>query len=272
MTEEPPSPLLIDHARLIGLLGPDAGRFSVDVLAECASTNSFLLERAAAGAPSGSVVVADRQTAGRGSRGRSWLATPDASLTFSVLWHFPGGIERLSGLSLAVGVAVVEALAACGVPDVQLKWPNDILYGDCKLGGILVEVQSDPESAQAVIGIGLNLRRPPDFVAGPQALAPVALEDIVPQLPGRNALLAALLHALAGVFDAFADGGFAVLRSRWQTYHAWQERPVNMLRDGKVEVEGACLGADEDGALLVRTATGLERCLSGDLTLRPGAC
>ena len=227
MTEEPPSPLLIDHARLIGLLGPDAGRFSVDVLAECASTNSFLLERAAAGAPSGSVVVADRQTAGRGSRGRSWLATPDASLTF---------------------------------------------YGDCKLGGILVEVQSDPESAQAVIGIGLNLRRPPDFVAGPQALAPVALEDIVPQLPERNALLAALLHALAGVFDAFADGGFAVLRSRWQTYHAWQERPVNMLRDGKVEVEGACLGADEDGALLVRTATGLERCLSGDLTLRPGAC
>ena len=127
MTEEPPSPLLIDHARLIGLLGPDAGRFSVDVLAECASTNSFLLERAAAGAPSGSVVVADRQTAGRGSRGRSWLATPDASLTFSVLWHFPGGIERLSGLSLAVGVAVVEALAACGVPAVQLKWPHAIL-------------------------------------------------------------------------------------------------------------------------------------------------
>lgn len=272
MTEEPPSPLLIDHARLLGLLGTDAGRFSVDVLAECASTNSHLLDRATAGAPSGTVVVADRQTAGRGSRGRSWLASPEASLTFSVLWHFPGGIERLSGLSLAVGVAVVEALSACGVADVQLKWPNDILYDDRKLGGILVEVQSDAESSQVVIGIGLNLRRPPDFAAEGMALAPVALEEFAPQLPERHALLAALLQALATVFDTFAEGGFAALRSRWQTYHAWQERPVNMLRDGKVEVEGACLGADEDGALLVRTATGLERCLSGDLTLRPGAC
>ena len=263
---------LIEPARLRTLLGAAAGRFDVDSLAECESTNTELLARAERGAPSGSVLVADRQTAGRGSRGRTWLASPEASLTFSLLWRFDGGLERMSGLSLAVGLAVVEALEACGATGVRLKWPNDILYGDCKLGGILVEVQSDPESAQAVIGIGLNLRRPPDFVAGPQALAPVALEDIVPQLPERNALLAALLHALAGVFDAFADGGFAVLRSRWQTYHAWQERPVNMLRDGKVEVEGACLGADEDGALLVRTATGLERCLSGDLTLRPGAC
>lgn len=272
MTEEPPSPLLIDPACLARLLGPSAGRFCVDVLPECASTNSLLLERCAAGAPSGTVLVADRQTAGRGSRGRSWQAAPEASLTFSLLWRFPGGVERLSGLSLAVGVAVVEALAQCGVPDVQLKWPNDILYREGKLGGILVEVQCESDSAQAVIGIGLNLHRPPEFDTSGIALPPVALSDAVAEVPERHEILAALLRTLAEVFDLFADGGFAVLRSRWQTYHAWQDRPVRMLREGQVEAEGTCLGADEDGALLVRTATGLERCLSGDLSLRPGAC
>ena len=273
MTEEPPSPLLIDSARLAEMLGPARGRFNVDVLPECASTNSVLLDRASGGAPSGSVLVADRQTAGRGSRGRSWLAAPEASLTFSVLWRFPGGIERLSGLSLAVGVAVVEALAQCGVPDAQLKWPNDILYAEGKLGGILVEVQCDDEAAQVVIGIGLNLRRPPEFgLADGFALAPVALEEVITPLPDRHVLFAQLLIALASVLDRFELGGFAVLRPTWQAHHAWQDRPVRMLRDGCVEHEGVCLGADEDGALLVRTSTGLERCLSGDLSLRPSPC
>ena len=101
---------LIEPARLRTLLGAAAGRFDVDSLAECESTNTELLARAERGAPSGSVLVADRQTAGRGSRGRTWLASPEASLTFSLLWRFDGGLERMSGLSLAVGLAVVEAL------------------------------------------------------------------------------------------------------------------------------------------------------------------
>lgn len=272
MTEEPPSPLLINTQRLESLLGAASGRFQVDVLPTCESTNSLLLERSAAGAPSGSVLVTDRQTAGRGSRGRAWEAAPEASLTFSLLWHFSGGVERLSGLSLAVGVAVVEALSQCGVPDVQLKWPNDILYAEKKLGGILVEVQCESDSAQTVIGIGLNLQPPPAFDLKGAALPPVALSEIAAHPPERHIILAALLKALAEVFDQFAEGGFAALRPRWQAYHAWQDRPVSMLRDGELAAEGTCLGADEDGALLVRTATGLERCLSGDLTLRPGTC
>ena len=101
---------LIEPARLRTLLGAAAGRFDVDSLAECESTNTELLARAERGAPSGSVLVADRQTAGRGSRGRTWLASPEASLTFSLLWRFDGGLERMSGLSLAVGLAVVEAV------------------------------------------------------------------------------------------------------------------------------------------------------------------
>lgn len=264
-----PASLLIDPVRLQALLGDACGRFDVDSLAECDSTSTLLLGRADQGAPAGSVVVTDRQTAGRGSRGRSWLASPESSLTFSVLWRFDGGLERLSGLSLAVGVAVVHALEACGAIGVKLKWPNDILHDDAKLGGILVELQGDPASALAVIGIGLNLRMPESMVAGERFAMPVAaLDRIINPLPERHALFAQLLIELAHVFDRFSEGGFATLRQQWLARHAWQDRPVRLLRDGRVEKEGLCRGADADGALLVQTEAGIERCLSGDLSLR----
>ncbi|MDR3222104.1 MAG: biotin--[acetyl-CoA-carboxylase] ligase [Candidatus Accumulibacter sp.] len=262
--------LLIDPLRVHALLGEASGRFDIAAVAECSSTNTVLMRRAAAGAPSGTVLAADRQTAGRGSRGRAWSASPETGLTFSVLWAFPGELARLSGLSLAVGVAVARALARCGVDGVMLKWPNDILYGDAKLGGILIELGADGELARAVIGIGINLRLPENIgEAGIGALPPTALAQIVAAPPGRNVLLAKLLIELAEVFDRFAAHGFAGLREAWQARHAWQERPVRLLRDGHVEQEGVCAGADADGALLLRTADGLKRCLSGDVSLRP---
>ncbi len=261
--------LLIEPAQLHSLLGDARGRFDVDSLAECESTNTLLLERAARGAPSGSVLVVDRQTSGRGSRGRSWLASPESSLTFSLLWRFDGGIERISGLSLAVGLAVVQALEAIGATGVQLKWPNDILHDEAKLGGILVELNTGPRSVQAVIGIGLNLSVPESVGDGTGfALSPTALDRLVSPLPERHALFARLLIELANVLDRFADGGFAALREQWQARNAWQDRPVRLLREGRVEKEGICRGADADGALLVQTAVGIERCLSGDLSVR----
>ena len=262
--------LLIDPARLSPLLGEAAKRFNVIALTECESTNTLLMDRAADGAGSGTVLVTDRQTAGRGSRGRQWMASPESSLTFSVLWAFPGGLDRLSGLSLAVGVAVVRALENCGASGVRLKWPNDILHGHAKLGGILVELHAEPDSAKAVIGIGLNLRLP-ETIGEPSAAAlpAAALEQIVPTLPERHVLFAQLLAELAAAFDSFACGGFAALQDAWHARHAWQDKPVRLLRDGRVEKEGICAGADADGALLVRTNDGIERCLSGDVSLRP---
>ncbi|MEI7614460.1 MAG: biotin--[acetyl-CoA-carboxylase] ligase [Betaproteobacteria bacterium] len=260
--------LLINPVRLHPLLGEVHDRLDVVSIAECESTSSLLLQRAEIGAPSGTVIVTDHQRAGRGSRGRSWSASPQSSLTFSLLWRFDCELHRLAGLSLVVGVAVVRALEACGTSGVSLKWPNDILLGDAKLGGILVEVESDEDSSLAVVGIGLNLRLPESIEPSDFALKPAALDQLLSPLPERHDLLAKLLIELVHILDQFAEGGFAVLRNEWQARNAWQDKPVHLLRDGRVEMEGLCRGADDDGALLVETATGVERCLSGDLSMR----
>ncbi|QKS28049.1 MAG: biotin--[acetyl-CoA-carboxylase] ligase [Candidatus Accumulibacter similis] len=257
----------IDPGRLGPLLGPARGRFTVVVLAECSSTSTVLLERARQGAPSGSLLIADDQTAGRGRRGRSWLSSPSAGLTFSLLWRFAGTVARLAGLSLAVGLAVARALERLGATGVGLKWPNDILLGGGKVGGILVELETAPAGMLAVIGIGLNLQMPP---AGDEAFIhpPAALSQALSPPPDRHRLLAELMIELAAVLDRFDAGGFAVLRADWQRQHAWQDRPVRLLDGERVDRQGICLGADEHGALLLQTATGIERCLSGDLSLR----
>ncbi|MES2770932.1 MAG: biotin--[acetyl-CoA-carboxylase] ligase [Pseudomonadota bacterium] len=258
----------INPHQLKALLSPVQGRFDVDVLAECTSTNSVLSARAAQGAPSGLVVVADRQTAGRGRRGRSWVShlhEAEASLSFSLLWRCAGGVERISGLSLAIGVAVARALDALGAQKIGLKWPNDILFDGRKLGGILVELQSEQNATQAIIGIGLNLQLPPTE----QLEHPVAaLAHSCTLLPSRQQVLAQLLIELAGVLDQFAEHGFAALRSEWQQRHVWHQQSVHLLRDGQIEQAGLCQGVDTDGALLILNEQGLVRCLSGDLSLR----
>lgn len=258
---------LIDPDRLVAQLGSAGRYFSPEVLPECESTSTLLLERARRGAPSGTLLVADRQTAGRGRRGRLWLSSPEASLTFSLLWRFPGELARLAGLSLAVGVALVRALEQCGVSGLGLKWPNDVLLEGGKVGGVLIELESEPASVLAVIGIGLNLQLPPagedDFLSPPAALA-----QAVAPVPERHRLLAQVMIELQAVLERFADGGFAVLRNEWQARHAWQQRQVRLLNGTRVDRAGVCLGADLDGALLLRTESGVERCLSGDVSLR----
>jgi len=260
------TPALIDPVRLKPLLGTLAPRFDVDALAEGSSSSDLLLERAARGAGSGSVLVVDRQTAGRGRRGRHWQSSPAGSLTFSLLWRFDGGVERLAGLSLAVGVALARALSSLGVADVRLKWPNDVLVDGRKLAGILVELSSERRGMVAVIGIGLNLALPEADATHDVAAA--ALAESLPVVPERHLLLATILAELAPVLDRFAAEGFAALRDDWQALHAWQGRSVNVLRDGCVALSGTCLGADADGALMIETVSGVERCLSGDLSLR----
>ena len=259
---------LIDPALLESTLGPPAGRFAIIALDACDSTSSELLRRADQGAPAGTVVVADRQTAGRGRRGRTWLSAPAASLTFSLLWRFSGPPARLSGLSLAVGVALARGLESLGARGIRLKWPNDVLLaaagGFAKLAGILVELATDRQGTLAVIGVGLNLQAPRDDLPQPAT----GLDQALMPLPDRHRVLAAILRELGLVLEAFAVDGFSGAKMDWQQRHAWQGLAVRLVADDGMALDGICEGVDDDGALLLATTAGVRRILSGDVSLR----
>jgi BirA family biotin operon repressor/biotin-[acetyl-CoA-carboxylase] ligase len=247
---------------IVAALGATACRFDVDVLAECDSTNACLLARAETGAAAGTAIAAERQTAGRGRLGRIWYSDAGASLTFSLLWRFPSGTYP-GGLSLAAGVAVAEVLQAMGVPGIALKWPNDVLLEGRKLGGILVEMVSGAPDA-AVIGVGLNLSLPAGLPDEVRAVA-AALD----QIPDRNRLLAHLLLALRDALEQFSLQGFGALRHRWLRLNAYADAPVQILSEFAAPLSGRCVGIAEDGALLLESANGVQRIISGEVSLRP---
>lgn len=244
------------------------GRFLVEVADSAASSNSELLRRATQGAPGGTVLALEWQSAGRGRMGRSWHAGLGGSLMFSLLWRFNAGLGALSGLSLVVGLALVRVLRRLGADGVGLKWPNDVVDEHGKLAGILIEAQGDMLGPSAVVvGVGLNLRLPEDVVR--QVDQPVSdLAQNLAQLPERNLLFAHLLQELADVLDVFVAGGFAALREEWERAHIYQGRAVNMLLPDGSRVGGTVLGVTEAGALRVQTAAGEQVFNAGEISLR----
>ncbi len=234
-------------------------------VAETGSTNSDLLAQVRAGGGTVQCLVAGHQSAGRGRRSRNWIdaAPGDAgeALLCSLAWPLPRGSE-LAGLSLAVGVWLLQALQALGLRDAALKWPNDLLLGPRKLAGVLVEVADAPDARWVVIGIGLNLR-------APQGLEQAAGLHQAGVHAGRWAVLQALLPRLLSGLQGFAQHGFAPWMEDWNRLHAWAERPVQVLgEDGAPRLRGQALGVDEHGFLWLRTAQGRERVASGDVSLR----
>jgi BirA family biotin operon repressor/biotin-[acetyl-CoA-carboxylase] ligase len=237
---------------------------AVEVVPETGSTNADLLARAAQ-LTEPVLLVAEHQTAGRGRAGRSWLSSSEHSLTFSLAWKFDGGLQALSGLPLAVGVALGDALGQLGV-QVELKWPNDVLKDGAKLAGILIETQSAAGGGTwAVIGIGLNLIMPDEVEArlGRSAAGAPWLARME-----REVLMAALLDALADALRLFARQGFGAFSARWNLRHAWQGRSVVILDNGQVLQEGLAAGVDDAGRLLLDTAEGRTTVLAGDVSLR----
>ena len=242
----------------------------VEMLDECASTNSVLAQRAAAGAPHGTVLVCEHQSAGRGRRGHSWVCAVGGSLAFSVLWRFPRGAGALGGLSLAVAVGAAKALERLGTHGVGVKWPNDLYCGGRKLGGILIESSGDILGPSTVIvGVGINVRlgtQTRERIGGPAT-------DIASHseaLPSRTAVLVESLGSIAGVLARFSREGFAPFRKEWLQRHAWQGRRVALLQAGRRVAEGKVVGVAEDGALVLASVEGIERFHSGELSLRPG--
>ncbi len=255
----------VDAQSVCAMLGRAARALQLTVLDHCESTNSALALQAEAGAEHGTVLLAEWQSAGRGRFDRRWVSAPGAALTFSVLWRFDRGPAQLSGLSLVVGLAIAEALRTLGLREVSLAWPNDVMVGRRKLAGVLTEIRGDMFGpCAAVIGIGLNVRLPPQALAAIDQpaidLARAGLRDL-----DRNSILAAVLSALASALERFEREGFGGFRQQWQACSASQNRPVRVvLPDGQV-VRGRMLGVDEHGALRIDTGTQVRRVFSGEL-------
>ncbi len=265
---EPVELLSLERIRLE--LGASAKRLDVDLVVSTTSTNSELMQRAIAGAPSGSCLVAEIQTAGRGRRGRVWQSAFGGSLTFSVLWRFDKGAAHLGGLSLVVGLAVLRALRASGVSeaDVALKWPNDVVSGHRKLAGVLIESQGDMLGPTAVvIGIGINIQFPEKVKESIDQ--PVAdVHGLVGGAVSRNALLTSVLRELVVLLDEFQAQGFCAFKKEWTAAHALQGKPVRVLNGDGSTLEAIARDVADDGSLIVSQHGRDVMLSSGEVSLR----
>ncbi len=269
-------PLDLLDAKAI-LAGMDAGACALlaglEVVWSVDSTNTRMLDRPTP-AQGAQALLAERQTHGRGRRGRHWASPLAAHLYLSVARQFSGGLARLGGLSLVAGVATTEALHALGFTDVRLKWPNDLVVRDGaslrKLGGLLVEGGGEHAGpVRAVLGIGLNVRMPATDAA--RIDQPWCDLQGLGEAPSRNVLAAMLLSHLLPALEAFDGQGLAPFLSRYAPLDALEGHRVRLhLASG--ECDATALGLGDDGALRVRLDDGHVRMLhSGEVSVRARA-
>lgn len=231
------------------------------------STNRYLTQKGRLGAPSGQVCLAERQQAGRGRRGRTWISPFGANIYLSVLWRFALSPESLSGLGLAVGVAVTRALQDAGMPDVELKWPNDILWQGRKLAGILLEMTGELSgSCSVVVGIGLNVRMPRQTVAmidQPWVDMETALDAPV----SRNEVAGRLLRHLALALRQFEADGLSAFHDEWMRLDAANGKPVTLQLHND-SITGVGRGIDASGALILDDNGVIRHFPYGEVSLR----
>ena len=232
------------------------------------STNAELVRRAHETSIDGHVCMAELQTVGRGRRGRGWFSPLGGSLALSLGFAAPRLPAELGGLSLVVGLAVVDALESAGVVGLALKWPNDILLQGAKLGGILIELSEVRGTFSLVVGVGLNVRLPEDVRRQlDQEVADLASAGAV--LPSRSALASRLISSIVEFETGFAATGFEPFAAVFDRRHAYQDAAVSILQ-GDQCAEGRVLGVMPDGGLRIRTGEGERIVHGGEVSLRQG--
>jgi BirA family transcriptional regulator, biotin operon repressor / biotin---[acetyl-CoA-carboxylase] ligase len=259
--DDPLDPTRLRH----DLLEPGALWRQLDVVAEAGSTNADLADRARAGEGSGTVLVTDYQSAGRGRLGRTWTAPPGSSVAMSILVHpHDVAVARWTWLPLLAGVAVVEALRRVGEAHAVLKWPNDVLVDGRKICGILAERVETPSGPACVIGMGVNVHLTEDQLPVPTATSLAVLNPS--RVMGRNPLIVTILRAFAAIYTQWEsnddDDLFAVSYvQRCDTIG----RRVRVSLAGDRVVEGTAEAIDRAGRLVVRTEAGPETFGAGDV-------
>lgn len=246
------------------------GLANLDVLDNCDSTNQFLLKRNnTVAVPSGSVCIAEMQTAGKGRLGREWISPYGQNVYASFLWRFKSGITSLSGLSLACGVVVCDALKEMGIEGHGLKWPNDILYDGRKLGGILVEIQGENQGEYvAVIGVGLNYKM--NKISSTDISQPwIDIMQINNGEIGRNELVSKLMSSILVMLNSYESTGLKAYVNSWNNYDCFKQQRIKII-SGKSTEEGVGQGITNSGELKLDKADGSTKLiLSGEVSLRP---
>lgn len=261
--------VLLERDRILQLLG-DAAVVSdqVQVVDEVDSTNRYLAD-VVEGRPNinGATCLAEVQTGGRGRRGRSWVTTPYCNLMLSMAWRFAGGPGAITGLSLAAGVALMRALEEYGVSGIGLKWPNDILWNDRKLAGLLVDIQGEAAGpTKVILGVGVNGYISPRD-AGDIDQPWTDLRSITGETVDRNRLAALVMRHLWRMFRLFEDKGIAPFREDWHKHHLFRDKRVRLLRGDRV-VCGIAEGIDDAGGLILRIGRSRQTFHSGEVSLR----
>ncbi len=231
---------------------------------ETGSTNDDCKELARAGAPCGTVVLSGRQTGGKGRLGRTWVS-PEGGVYLSALLKPSCGPSDIAPLAPACALGVVRGLESLGV-ECSVKWPNDVLIGDRKVAGVLLEMSAEADQINwIVVGCGINVTRGDSCFENAAFVTDHA--DVVP-----SNVAVAVLDGIAGVYGEFQAGGFAALRAEYEAHHMLSGRVV-MVHDGtgRMVAAGEAVGVDDDGRLLVRDASGIVPVVAGEVTLRaPG--
>lgn len=261
---------LLDRQRIFAHIEPPVRALltELELHAQIASTNTYLHELAERGAPRGLVCLAERQTAGKGRRGRQWISPFGRNIYFSALWRFQGGPAAIAGLSLALGVATINALRRLGARDVGLKWPNDIYWRQRKLGGILIEVSGESGGpCHAVTGLGLNVDMPAkQGEAIDQAWADLAAVFGGSARPERNRVSGVLLNHWLPVLAEFEQRTLADYIDDWREADCMVGKTVDISVGSRAH-RGTVAGIDDQGLLLLTDVDGeLRRFASGEVS------
>jgi len=245
------------------------------------STNDHLYAAPPPAPGAARVAFAELQSAGRGRRGRRWIAPFGSGLTFSISWTFAETPADLPALGLALGVAIAKVLSGLGAQRLSLKWPNDLLHDGRKLGGLLTQLRQESGGAATVVaGLGLNLALPDAArnaieavnSSDHPALAVADLAGATPQgVPSRNLIASRLVLGFEDALREFATVGFTGFAQEWAALDALRGAPVR-VHQGSERFEGTARGTDRDGALLVESAGRVLRVFSGDVSVRSAAC
>lgn len=265
---------LLDKEAIVASL-PTASRSLLeraDVLLTVDSTNRFVADLSPPQPGHFQLCTAEVQNAGRGRRGRSWVAPFGSGVCMSLGWQFAEAPPTFSALSLAVGVAVVKAFRQLGIQGVGLKWPNDLQWQGRKLGGILIEMRGESAGpAQVIIGIGINMHMPSAIrmqLAEREAALIADVHEIMrEQTPTRNVLIGTVAAELLQMLQTFTVHGFAPFKDEWHELDTLANAPVKVI-SGSQTTLGTARGVESDGTLLVDVDGELRKFVSGEVSLR----